>query len=120
MQEIDDLRNISASVAGRVNAEPISNAVQYLMALADHYSALINFEFMRNLKPEDAKAQKMNVDDMQQTTLVLAGRYVNTREGFSPQLSRRLPVLREAAYNFYQRDNYLAYFSSLRAEVSKA
>ena len=118
LSSIEELRVKIGETSSGIRTASIRNAAEYLMALCDHYASRINYEFLKNLKPDDVISIEMNLREMLQTSMVLGGRYVNSIRAFPQKLSVWLPDLDADVTRFYQSGNVGAYFADLRKTVS--
>ncbi len=116
LSSFEELRDRIIHIARHIDVDSIRSIAQYLMALADHYASTINFQFLRNIKPDEIITGGMNLQEMQKASTVLGGRYVNSRSGFSQKLLGWLPTLDIA--EFYHNDNLTNYFGNLKKAVT--
>lgn len=114
LSSIEELRAKVGETYSGIKATSIRSAAEYLIALCGHYASIINYEFLKNLKPEEILSKDMNLREMLQNSRVLGGRYVNSRRGFSQELSSWLPPLDADVSRFYEDVNLVTYFANLR------
>ena len=118
LSSIEELRAKVSETSSGIRATSIRSAAEYLMALCDHYASIINYEFLKNLKPGDVISNEISLREMQRTSNALTGRHIFRSAAFSQKLSDWLPPLDAEVARFYENGNANAYFSSLRKEIS--
>ena len=118
LSSIEELRAKVSETSSGIRATSIRSAAEYLMALCDHYASIINYEFLKNLTPNEIISNEINLSETQKTSMVLAGRYVNSRRAFPQKLSDWLPTLDPDVTKFYHSKNIIAYFADLKKATS--
>lgn len=117
LSSIEELRAKVGETSSGIRAASIRSAAEYLMVLCDHYASIINYEFLKYLKPDEDVSKEMDLVEMRRTSNVLAGKFIS-RLAFPQKLSAWLPPLDEEVARFYENGNVGVYFTDLRRSIS--
>lgn len=118
LSSIEKLRAKISEASSGIKATSIKRAAEYLMELCDHYASIINYEFLKNLKPGDVVFNEANLREIRHTSSALVGRRISRLA--SPQIffAAWLPPLDAEVARFYENRNIVAYFADLRKSTS--